>query len=136
MGYAEDAMAELHGGSSFIDRTPPRHPSLQAIAARINDNAHKHGFWEQDNYPTLGDKIALIHSELSEALECYRNHEAWYWEDEGKPEGIGVELLDAAIRILDTIKELAPSSFNIDYAMELKMRYNESRPYKHGGKAL
>ena len=40
---------------------------IKTLVAKAHENAVKHGFWE----PTLpfGTAIALIHSELSEALE-------------------------------------------------------------------
>jgi len=109
---------------------------LNDLAQRINKNARDHGFWSTDNYPTFGDKIALVHSELSESLEEYRDHKAWYYEVDGKPEGIGVELADAIIRILDMCEEMAPQGFNIQQAILNKMSYNETRSFMHGGKAL
>jgi hypothetical protein len=50
-----------------------------------------------------------------------------------KPEGWAVELVDALIRILDTLHggDL-DHPVDIDHILELKMKYNESRPYKHG----
>lgn len=41
--------------------------NLNEIVKAAHDNAVKHGFWEPA--PELGTSIALIHSELSEALE-------------------------------------------------------------------
>lgn len=49
-----------------------------------------------------------------------------------KPEGIAVEMVDCAIRILDY---LAHEGLNIDDIMARKMAYNKTRPYRHGGKA-
>lgn len=72
------------------------------IKKDIHENAIQHGWWEGER--RREEVIALIHSEWSEALEAYRNGEGIYYEDAGndnKPEGIGVELIDGCIRILD-----------------------------------
>ena len=44
---------------------------LNTLAKEINDCAVAHGFWEGDR--NFGEMIALMHSELSEALEDHRN---------------------------------------------------------------
>ena len=44
---------------------------LNDLARKINDNARTHGFWEGER--NFGEMIALMHSELSEALEEHRN---------------------------------------------------------------
>lgn len=69
------------------------------LAIRITDNASKHGWWETERDPR--EVLALIHSELSEALEEYRAGRDMVWYHNDKPEGIAVELIDAVIRILD-----------------------------------
>ena len=48
-----------------------------------------------------------------------------------KPEGIGTELADCIIRILDYCGH---AGIDIDGIMARKMEYNKSRPYRHGGK--
>lgn len=83
-------------------------------AKEIHENAVAHGWWEEDR--TIGEVCALIHSELSEALEEARAaRPMMYVMDEyngeyiqnpryfgsRKPEGIAVELADAVIRMLD-----------------------------------
>lgn len=128
--------------------------SLNDLAQQINKTARDHGFWEADR--NFGEMLALIHSEVSEALEEHRsgNPNVWYMHGKDcalatgavqqlrssiqpfagcsctpKPEGTAVELADALIRILDTMHSL---DVDIDKVVAEKMAYNDSRPYKHG----
>jgi NTP pyrophosphatase (non-canonical NTP hydrolase) len=95
--------------------------------------AEDHGFWDGDQPPNIPEKLALIHSELSEALECMRDGiplDRPYRDNKtGKPEGFAVELADAVIRIADLCGYLG---IDLEYAIELKMSYNRTRPHKHG----
>ncbi len=84
----------------------------------------------------VGDRIALMHSELSEALEEYRNGKDItdvYYDtfNSDKPEGFPIELADCIIRILDFC---AANNIDIEKAIEIKMEYNETRSFRHGGK--
>lgn len=93
--------------------------------------AVSHGW--HDAPANLPEKLALIHSEVSEALEELRNHARP--DDirfvQGKPEGFAVELADIVIRVLDLAESL-----RIDLAPVIvrKHAYNLGRPHKHGGK--
>lgn len=72
---------------------------LDKFAAEANKNAVAHGWWdtERDNR----ELIALIHDEISEALEEYRNGKQLVYDHAGKPEGQAIELIDMTIRIAD-----------------------------------
>lgn len=107
--------------------------SINEWCKEAYENSKNHGFHEGEN-ENIGEKIALIHSELSEALEEVRKShdlDEVYFKENGKPEGFSVELADAVIRIFDLC-----GTYNLDLerAIELKHEYNKSRPYKHGKK--
>lgn len=76
-----------------------------------------------------------MHSELSEALEAWRegvgDQQDWLYYEGKKPEGIGIELVDTMIRILHT---MAVHDQDIDELMRIKMEFNKTRPHRHGGK--
>ena len=97
----------------------------------IHENSIKHGWWESER--ELPEIIALCHSELSEALEAYRNDEPMVWDNNGKPDGIAVEMIDCVIRIFDY---LGSQDIDVFEVMLKKHRYNETREYKHGGKRI
>lgn len=76
--------------------------------------------------------IALIHSELSEALEAIRHGNP---PDDKIPEfsGLEAELADAVIRIHDMA---GAYGLRVGEAIEAKMAFNHTREHKHGGKVV
>lgn len=96
---------------------------------RVHQNAVDHGFWEDDDY-NIGEKICLVHAELSEWLEAARD---------GNPMSAKIpaftlgeeEAADAIIRIMDIAQR---RNMDLAGAIAAKHEYNKSRPYKHGKK--
>lgn len=106
--------------------------NLKELAKEIHDNAVEHGWW--DDPRSFPEVLALVHSEISEALEEYRNGREFteiYYSAKAQPEGIPVELADAIIRILDFC---GYAGIDMDAAITEKHEYNLMRPYRHGGK--
>ena len=101
---------------------------FDAVAQEVNHIAIEKGWWEGERND--GELIALIHSELSEALEALRHGNP---PDDKIPEfsGVEAELADVIIRIMDMA---AAKGYRVGEAVVAKINYNKNRPYKHGGK--
>jgi len=109
---------------------------LNDLCTEAHRAAIAKGWYEQER--NFGELIALCHSELSEALEAYRDrpHPSLTWFDEtkgDKPEGVPIELADLVIRVADLCGFYG---IDLDKAVDLKLTYNANRPHRHGGKAL
>ena len=99
---------------------------IKMLSAQINRWMSHQGFWTSRN---VGEKLALMHSEISEAMEADRkglhsDHIAGFT-------GVEEEMADVVIRVLDFCHE---NDLRLAEAIEAKMRFNLSRPHMHGKK--
>lgn len=147
MGYPtrEDFEAARAG------RAPPRAGgglTVGELVRQAHATAREKGWWgnggtrhlpDPEDGPgrNVGEVLALVHSEVSEALEIYRARgvaglrERWTRKD-GKPEGFVVELADVLIRTADLAGALG---VDLEKAVLDKLEFNRGRPFRHGGKA-
>lgn len=117
--------------------------------------------WNDDNR-SFGDEVALITSEMIEALEAFRDHGYQDWltyqpvingvkmpkmtEEQLKAlglngldmppprlEGVTAEIAGCFVRLLDTA---ARHGIDLGKAFRAEMDYNWTRSYRHGGKAV
>ena len=127
---------------------------INELAKKIHENAIAKGLYE--NEINIGEKLCLVHSEVSEALEAVRkdhytklekdwhidgmadhNYGITFYDDEtfkthfehSVKNTFEDELADTIIRVLDLC---AYMNINIESHIKAKMRYNSTRPHKHG----
>lgn len=102
--------------------------SFDILAKEVNQIAVEKGWWKGER--NEGELIALMHSELSEALEALRHGNP---PDDKIPDftGVEAELADVIIRIMDMA---AAKGYRVGQAVDAKVAFNRTRAYMHGGK--
>ena len=102
---------------------------INSLTKKAHQNAIAHGWWNEER--SFGEIIALMHSELSEALEYARVNPNAKSNHIPDFTGIEEELADVIIRIFDYAGK---EDLRLGEAIFEKMKYNKTRPYKHGNK--
>jgi NTP pyrophosphatase (non-canonical NTP hydrolase) len=101
---------------------------LDVLAALLHETAIEKGFWDKPkNFDVFGNKLALVHSEVTEVLEAMRKNKG--------SEEIVEEMVDILIRTLDLYASMRNGGFvdhSLDEVLFKKMEKNKDRPRLHG----
>lgn len=101
---------------------------LDALSAMLHETAREKGFWDGDyNYDKVGNKLALVHSEVTEVLEAIRKNKG--------SEAVVEEMADVIIRLLDIYAAMRNEEavlHSLDEVLEKKININKDRPKLHG----
>ena len=110
------------------DRSLVTDYGLDALAAILHETAISKGFWDgPKNHDKIGNKIALVHSEVTEVLEAIR-------KNKGSKEVVE-EMADVIIRLLDLYAAMMNAGFiehSLDEELNNKMQINKDRQRLHG----
>ena len=101
---------------------------LDALSAILHETAIEKGFWDGEySHDKIGNKLALVHSEITEVLEAIRKSKG--------SENIVEEMVDVIIRLLDIYAAMRNEEqvlHSLDEILEKKMKINKERQRLHG----
>jgi NTP pyrophosphatase (non-canonical NTP hydrolase) len=101
---------------------------LDALSAMLHEIAVEKGFWDGEyNNDKIGNKLALVHSEVTEVLEAIRKSQG--------SEKVVEEIADIIIRILDVYAAMRNEEqimHSLDEVLDYKINKNKERPRLHG----
>jgi NTP pyrophosphatase (non-canonical NTP hydrolase) len=101
---------------------------LDALAAVLHEIAIEKGFWDGEySHDKIGNKLALVHSEVTEVLEAIRKSKG--------SEQVVEEMADVIIRLLDVYAAMRNEEqilHSLDEVLEAKINKNKERPRLHG----
>lgn len=101
---------------------------LDALSAVLHESAKEKGFWDGEyTNDKVGNKLALVHSEVTEVLEAIRKSHG--------SEKIVEEMADVVIRLLDVYAAMRNEEqilHSLDEVLEAKINKNKDRPRLHG----
>jgi NTP pyrophosphatase (non-canonical NTP hydrolase) len=103
---------------------------MDALAAVLHETAIEKGFWDGEiGYDKIGNKLALVHSEVTEVLEAIRKNKGY--------EEVVEEIADIIIRTLDVyaaMRNTGDLTHSLDEVLFNKMEKNKARPKLHGNR--
>lgn len=121
-------MPSVEEFKAYLASAPPKGASVRTWQKRVGALAVDKGF----NTNPIDQKLLLAVGELIEAqneLRDGRQTTDLYESNNGlKPEGFGIELADAVIRIMHIAED---EGIDLEHCMTLKHEYNVTRPFRH-----
>lgn len=116
--------------------------NCKIVQKQVHQNSKDKGFWEGPDNCNIPTKLALIHSEISEALEAHRKGNPFSTKllsmktgsqanDNLQDSLFAEEMADAVIRIMDLAEHMG---IDLGSVILAKAKYNEGREKMHGGK--
>jgi NTP pyrophosphatase (non-canonical NTP hydrolase) len=107
--------------------------TIRQLLEDSNATAREKGWWDDQNEHSFLIKTLLMITEISEAVEEYRNgHDVQeIYVKDGKWEGVAVEFADLFIRTADLCKQL---DIPLEEAIRKKAEFNRTRSHRHGNK--
>ena len=101
---------------------------LDALSAVLHEAAKEIGFWDgQYSHDKVGNKLALVHSEVTEILEAIRKSKG--------SEKVVEEMADVIIRLLDVYAAMRNEEeviHSLDEVLQNKININKERERLHG----